>query len=113
MEITTVERKTRKISKAVILDPPAQIEQLDGTTEGNVKDKEDGDDICELLITKGQGKDSDYRHLPLGVTQPPRRVRHPIYGVGVFEEMGQFEDCAVYDFPSMLVEVCTSCKICA
>jgi len=59
------------------------INQLDGREE-----KEEEEELpLELLITPGQGGDMDGRHLPPGVTKPPKKVQHPTDGIGVLEEI--------------------------
>ena len=55
----------------------------------------------------------DSRHLPPGVTKPPKKVKHPVEGIGVLEEIDDKEGLATYDFPSTLMEVCISCTMCA
>jgi len=87
------------------------IDQLDGGEEEE-EDEEKEELPLELLITPGQGGDMDGRHLPPGVTNPPKKVKHPIDGIGVLEEVDEKEGLATYDFPSTLMEVCISCTMC-
>ena len=109
-------RKRRKGSRstASVEGLPLHLQTIDQLDGGEEEEEEEEEELpLELLITPGQGKDMDGRHLPPGVTKPPKRVKHPNDGIGVLEEIDEKEGLATYDFPSILMEVCISCTMCA
>ena len=89
-------------------DPHDHLPQLDGQVEDK-KETEEGeevDTVCELfgVLDPRDGETSyslPWGQCPLdpaGVPRPPRQVKHPKWGVGVYDDVGDREGVLLYYF---------------
>ena len=87
-------------------DPHDLLPQLDGQLEEKKEAEEKKEDVCELFgVTDPRDGETSYSlpwgRCPLdtaGAPRPPRQVRHPKWGVGTYDDVGDREDVLLYSF---------------